>query len=298
MRRWLAAAAVAAVTAALALGGCTGKPAGVDGDLTNNWAALAEAKPFEPEPGTCNAGTVGSGSLASFEPIDCGSDYWVQVVHRGTFTGPTASRGVPPAQTGQDFKAAYAECDRSAKAFLGGEWRAARLALSVVVPTPQAWRGGARWFRCDVGEARSLDDTSLTLRKGSLKDVLAKPSPLTLGCFNPKVGKDRIDEMIAVACATGHHAEFVGIYTAPASSYSSFEGNDTAIHRACLNVVASYAKLPKDSNLQFRTGTIYYYPPEDDWAQGNHGVQCFLWRSDKTLTKSVKATGTKLLPVS
>jgi hypothetical protein len=298
MRRWLAAAAATGAAAALALGGCSGRPAGVDGDLTDDWTALAAAKPFQPEPGTCNAGTVGSGSLASFEPIDCGSEYWVQVVHRGTFSGAAAGRTTPPAEKGSEVKSAYGECDRAAKAFVGGEWRSARLSLTVVFPTPQAWKGGARWFRCDVGETRSLDDTSLTLRTGSLEDVLAKPSPLALGCFNPTAGKNRIEEMVAVTCTKGHHAEFVGIYTAPDAAYTSFERNDIAIHQACLKVVATYAKLPKDGTLQYRTGTIYYYPPEDDWAQGNRGVQCFMWRSDRTLTRSVKGAGAKLLPVS
>ena len=166
-----------------------------------------------------------------------------------------------------------------------------------MLSSPEAWSSGTRWFRCDLSEVLSLDDTSLTQRNGSLEGALRKATPLRHTCYNPKLTGNDVDEMVPVACGKAHRSEFVGIYTATDRSYSAFRANDRRIHEGCLDVVASFAKLPNDGNLQYRAGTIYYFPQEDEWERGNRGVKCFLWRSDRTFTKSVKGGGTRMLPV-
>ncbi|WP_374709229.1 septum formation family protein [Micromonospora sp. AKA38] len=42
------------------------------------------------------------------------------------------------------------ECDAKATAFVGGDWRGARLTVQVAPPSPGGWQGGSRWFRCDI----------------------------------------------------------------------------------------------------------------------------------------------------
>ena len=62
--------------------------------------------------------------------------------------------------------------------------------------------------------------------------------------------------------------------------------DDSGPSTRLLNVVAAYAKLPKDGNLAFRTGTIYYYPTAAEWRPGNRGVKCFPWDGSRTYTRS------------
>lgn len=296
MRRWLAAVALMAA-AALAAAGCSSPPAGVDGDLVDDWKPLAEAKAFVPAVGVCHATVVESGYLANYRPVDCAGAHMTQTAYVGTFSGAAAEAPAPVAVGTPQYRAAFAQCDKEAAAFLGGNWRTARLTVTLVLSSPEAWAGGTKWYRCDVSEVQSLDDTSLTPRSGSLKGALTKASPLTHTCFNPRLAGDDVEEMVPVACGKKHRSEFVGIYTATEDTYAAFRRNDRRTHEGCLSVVASYAKLPKDGNLQYRAGTIYYFPQEDEWNRGNRGVKCFLWRSDRTFTASVKGAGTRVLPV-
>ena len=43
--------------------------------------------------------------------------------------------------------------------------------------------------------------------------------------------------------------------------------------------------MPNNSDLQYRAGTIFYHPYEQEWQNGNRGVQCFLWLDDRNLTR-------------
>lgn len=297
MRRWLSLTTVG-VVATLALTGCL-NAAGVDGELTDDWAEVSEPVLFIPEVDTCHGGFHAVGYLSSYRPVDCDKTYEVQTLHLGTFTGEHANRETPPPAGSAGYRAAYDECTVKVNQALGADWRSARLKMALVLPSPYGWTGGARWFRCDVGEIRSLDDADLIMRKGSLKGALTPAdNKLSYGCFKPKLTNDRIEAMTPVPCSTKHRAEFVGIWTAPDTSYQRFQDNSAQAHNGCRKVVASYVKVPDDGNLRYRTGTIIYYPDEEEWKVGERGVQCFLWLSSRDLTRSLKGAGTKGLPIN
>ncbi|MGI5521950.1 septum formation family protein [Micromonospora sp. CA-259024] len=296
MRRWLAAfAGGAALT--LALAGC-GTPAGVDRDLIDDWPAPVAAQQFVPEAGVCHHSSQQVGFLSGYNPMACAEEHRVETMHVGTLTGPGAERSTPPKLGSVGMRAAQAACDTEVTKAVGADWRSGRLGLTVVLPSPQAWAGGARWYRCDVTEIASIDDTAVAPRTGSLRGALAGAAPPAYRCFDPKLIKEEIDEMVPVSCTAKHHAEFVGVWKAPDISYDEFNRTIKRTHRACQTVIAKYAKVPDNAQLEFRAGTIYYQPYEDEWKNGNRGVQCFLWISDRALTRSMKNAGTKGLPVT
>jgi len=295
MRRWRTAVAVG-VTAALALAGC-GAPAGVDRDLADDWAAFPAAQAFVPESGVCHPTIQDVGYLSGYNPVDCTASHRSETLHVGTLSGPEAKQSAPPRAGSAGMRAAHAECDRQVSKAVGADWRSGRLHLSVIFPSAPAWSGGARWFRCDLSEVTSLDDGSVTARATSLRNALAPGSPLALGCFNPKLSKDDIEEMQPVACTAKHHAEFVGVYQFPDITYAAFTRDPQRAHKACRGLIAKYVKVPNNSDMQYRSGTIIYHPLEDEWKNGDRGVQCFLWLSDRTLTKTLKGAGSKALPV-
>ena len=89
----------------------------------------------------------------------------------------------------------------------------------------------------------------------------------------------------------------VGVRIAPNTSYATFEKSDDRIHQGCTGLIASFAKVPDNGDMRYRVGSIYYYPQEAEWKAGNRGVQCFLWVSDRDLTRSMKGAGNGGLPV-
>ncbi len=295
MRRWWTATAVG-VTAVLALAGCGG-PGGVDRDLSDDWPALPAAKAFVPEAGACHATVQDVGYLSGYNPIDCTVSHRAETLHVGTLTGPDADRSAPPRAGSTGMRTARAECDQQATKAIGADWRSGRVILSVVFPSALAWTGGARWFRCDVSEVASLDDASITPRTATLRGALKPGSPLAFGCFTPKLVKDDIEEMRPVACTAKHHAEFVGVYQFPDVPYAQFQRSSERMHKSCRSLVAKYVNVPDNSDMQYRAGTIVYHPLEEEWKNGNRGVQCFLWLSNRALTRSVKGAGSKGLPV-
>ncbi|MEU5907416.1 septum formation family protein [Micromonospora sp. NPDC047527] len=296
MRRWLTAV-VGGAAVAMVLAGC-GAPAGVDRDLTDDWPSPVAAQQFVPTAGVCHHSSQQVGFLSGYNPMDCGESHRVETMHVGTLTGPGADRATPPLPGSVGMRAAQDACETEVSKAVGADRRTGRLTLTVVLPSAPAWAGGARWYRCDVAEIASIDDTAVDLRTGSLRGALTGAAPLAYRCFNPKLVKDEVEEMVPVSCTAKHHAEFVGIWQAPDISYTEFNRATKRTHRACQSLTAKYAKVPDNSQLDFRVGSIYYQPYEEEWKNGNRGVQCFLWISDRDLTRSMKNAGTKGLPVT
>lgn len=295
MRRWLSGVA-AAGAAVLALAGC-GSPAGVDGDLVDDWEPVGQPTVFVPEAGTCHPRLQEVGYLSTYRPVACDRLHQAETAYVGSFVGADAERaGLPPAGS-SPMRAAYRDCDARVSAFVGADWRSGRLAVVVVAPSRHGWTGGARWYRCDVAEIDGLDNAEFVDRTGSLNGALRGPSALRHGCFAPTVRRQDVQAMVAVVCTRPHRAEFAGVYLAPDGPYDVFDRDAGRIHRGCYAVIARFAEVPNDSRIDERVGSIYHYPSESEWKAGNRGVQCFLWMKDRALTRSVKAAGTRGLPL-
>lgn len=293
---------MAAVLSAVLLiaGGC-GMPGGVDGDLTNGWAAMAAATGFEPVAGTCHGANYDPvGARATYDEIDCTLPHRTETVYVGTYPAPAADSDEPPIDGSAGAKAAYQACDEKTSTYVGGPWRNARLWIGVTHPTDAAWAGGARWFRCEVLQLASVeDDAGLVERSGTLQGALANgASDLLLGCYAVTVdGNGKIGTMPAVPCTGKHNAEFVGVWTAKNLDYPSNDAGWAKFHDGCRGLIATYAGVPNDKDLQFRTGVVSLPGDEAVWQLGDYGVRCYLWLDGVELTAPVKGKGVKSLPV-
>lgn len=292
-RRWMAATGALAML--LAGAGCTATPPGVDGNLTNGWAAIGTPTPFRPAGHACHSEVGPSGGQQEYAPVDCAGPHLAETYHLGTLTGSAAGAEVPDSGSPAG-RTAYRECSTAATAFVGAPWRTGRLGLWVVWPSSAAWSGGARWFRCDLVQTE-LDGTAVN-RKGSLARGLAGRAPLRLGCFNPSVHGGSVSTMAPVGCQSRHRAEFAGVWPAPDVSYERLAGDDARTAKGCRGVIAAYAGVPDDADMKYRSGWISYNPTRGEWQQGERGVRCFLWFSDRQLTRSMKGAGKAGLPVS
>ncbi|WP_433687371.1 septum formation family protein [Micromonospora carbonacea] len=295
MRRALTSVCVALV-AAVVLAGCGG-PAGVDGDLTDDWAAPGPAGPFTPAAGVCQvADFVDVLPLPAYAPVDCALPHRVETVHVGAFP---ADRAAPPGSGSPELRAPFAECDTRATAYVGDDWRAGRLRLAVAVPSKTGWTSGARWYRCDLTEVSTAEAGAVPVtRTGSLRGALKGPSPLRLGCQRSEnVGRRGAQVLKPVECATRHDAEFVGVWKAPDEPYPARDADWLPFYAGCRTVLARYAGVPDDDDLRFRSGLVVRPPGAGRWRVGDRGVRCYLWLSDRTVTASLKGAGPTGLPV-
>jgi hypothetical protein len=293
---------ISAVTGALLLAGC-GNPGGVDGDLTNHWAVMGAPSGFAPNSDTCHlANFAEAGSRSTYEEVDCQLKHRTETVYVGTYPSPAADADTPPEDGSAGAREAYRTCDLKTTEFVGGAWRTARLWVGVTHPSAAAWSGGARWFRCEVLEISSIeDDGGLVQRIGSLKDALKQASsaaPLLLTCYGIQTDSNGgIESMPAVGCTTKHNSEFVGIWYATSLAYPEKDADWAKFHDGCRKLIATYAAVPNDADLQYRTGVVSLPGGDDVWAEGDKAVRCYLWLDGSTLTKSLKGAGVAGLPV-
>ena len=288
------------MSAVLITAGC-GLPRGVDGDLTNEWGEMVPATGFEPTADTCHAATFNPvGPRATYEEVDCELRHRTETVYVGTYQAPAADADAPPAESSAGARAAYRTCDEKTTGYLGGKWRTARIWIGVTHPTAAAWTGGARRFRCEAGEISSIeDDGGLVQRSGSLRDALAgKASDLSLTCYAIATeSSGAIASMPGVDCKAKHNAEFVGVWLAKDLSYPRNDATWTKFHAGCRKLVASFAGVPNDRDLQYRAGVVSLPGSADVWRLGDRGVRCYLWLDGAALTSSLKGKGPKSMPV-
>ncbi len=284
---------VAALVAGAVLTGCATD--GLDGDLTDDWAALPPAGPFTPAAEVCQvADFTPTVALDGYDPVGCDLPHRVETVHVGTFT---VDRATPPALGSAELRTAFADCDTRASSYVGDNWRAGRLRLAVALPTDPGWAAGSRWYRCDLTELTTVEAAAqVVTRTGSLRDALKGSSVLRLGCQRT-VGGSRVQKLTPVDCGTPHDAEFVGVWSAPERPYPTRNADWAPLYAGCNSVLARYVGVPDDAILRFRSGVVVRPPGAGRWAVGDRGVRCYLWLSDRTVAVSLKGAGPAGLPV-
>lgn len=290
-RRKIVLAAIA-LMAAVGVAGC-GLPAGVDGKLTNAWAAPPTPQLVEAKAGDCVV-TRAEQTTPHDNPITiCTNTHHREIVHVGTFTGAAAALAVPPRikenATGAEAAAqatAYAECSKQASAYLGRPWYSIHLDLFVVLPTDRAWQAGRKWFRCELQEVDWYSNNPKA-RTSSLKG-----NAFPVSCIN-FTG----DEAKEVPCTTKHNGEFVGGFDATSATPPKTDKQYEAYHKRCRDLIGAYIGVAR-SRVQYVTGTYLWYEHDDEyWSSGRRGMLCFIWLGEKKyMTGSAKGKGGRNLP--
>ena len=278
-------AAILAGALLLTVAGCGDRPAGIDGDLTDGWRPMPAAQQFRPAAGTCHADLVDNGAADQYVPVPCAGPHRAETVAVADLTGAaglaTPKDGLPKA---------YAECSRRTTALLGADWRTGWLIMQPVLPGRNAWSGGARWFRCDVGEVSPVDG-ALVDRSKSLRAA----APPWMACADPKIDGDQVTEMHPVACAGRHKAEFAGLYQAKRARSADLTAAE--LERGCGTAIAKFTRIPDDNNVQYRVGWLGFPPDDTAWQLGDRAVRCFLWLNGEPMTGSYRNAGSKKLKI-
>lgn len=279
-------AALVALSAAFALAGCAGQPPGVDGNLTNGWPAMPAATIAVPAVGACYlTHYVGTGS-GDVGVVPCATQtHYVETAYVGIFTGADAQRSAPPATDSPALPGAYAQCQKGAADYLGGDWHSAYLALGIVVPETAAWRGGARWFRCDLIHYSDLFEVAV-VDHGVLKGDLAGPRTTAIGCLSTIVDKttQAVIGSTPVDCGQPHAAEFAGTFTAPDVPYpTGATEQEKMLSAGCGSVVATFLGLPPTEQWQNPSvGRWAMGWTQARWALGDRTTRCFAYAFTKS----------------
>ncbi|MCP2325832.1 hypothetical protein HDA40_004339 [Hamadaea flava] len=284
MRRWIATVALAGA-AVLGLTGC-GLPDGVDGNLTDQWAALPAPDGFTPSADTCHSAYAATGYRSSYQPVDCAQSHMTETVYVGTDDALTS----PPKSGTAEYLKLARTCETKVNEFVGGDWHDGKLWFGLTLPTAAAWTGGAHWYRCELITLEQVFGEETT-HTGSLKGELTKPgSPIRLGCFSYASGKS----VTPVACTAKHNAEYVGSIVVAGFAAAN---DRTKMIKACHQRIAAYVGMKYSSDMKYRTGVFWDPMTAAEFADGDHKVRCYAWFSPDTKTKSIKGAGAKALPI-
>jgi hypothetical protein len=288
--RWVTVLALVLATAA----GCGRVPAGADRNLVDDWSMLGEAKVPVPEVGDCWS----TDTSEVYDIVDvpggvvqapCENSHVIETAYVGQFTGAQADADRVPSL--DQLADQYKVCDEETAKYLGAAWANGRLRLLVYPPTSGQWKGGARFFRCDVAALRT-EAGLLDPRKETLKGTLQAGGSMLLGCTNQVGTKESWSDLTPTACTAAHDTEFVGVITAAIGTYPADDkAMDTAYSDKCWAQVRAFTGSP-DSVLDKADVRYGYWMMADknEWKAGLRTARCYVMLPKK-VTRSLKNIG-------
>jgi hypothetical protein len=290
---------VAVVLAAAGLAGCQAaggrKPAGT--------VASASPSPMPPAVGACyqapaevNAREAGVQGLAK---VACDQPHVLETYHVGQFPADVAALATMPQTYQPASRAAFADCEAKAKDHLGDDWFTGRVYLVYSRPTITEWDAGARYYRCDLAEVKTIVKPVMVARTGSVRDGLRGARPLASTCHD-KVNDASIgfQDLTAVDCAGPHDAEFAGVFaTADEVPPLTTDAQETAGRAQCNKLVAAYLGGTPD---EMQVSSMFWGWNSTDWARGDKRVRCYAanYKGEPKLKGSVKGIGNRKPPTA
>jgi hypothetical protein len=291
---------VLALSAVLALAGCSSAPTVGDGSLGVDWAVLPSPSVPVPLVGVCSAGSAGQ-QVAWHLPflgtptVACTDPHLSETYHVGTFPADvdTDPNTVPSPGTAR-FRFAYTTCSEQTAAYLGRGFQTSRLAMVPVMPTERQWAGQARWFRCELMEIAGLDRT-IVERTASLRGALQPGGPLATTCAATTLNPTRtvVLTVAFTSCDAEHDVELTGAYAAPDGDYPGRQALAQLSTDGCQSAGASYVGVstsvlltPGSAAFTFATEIT-----EEMWSVGERTASCFYGSLSERRTGSVQDLG-------
>jgi len=257
----------------------------VDGDLADDWRPLPAAQPFVPLPGCHQQAADDSATMADTAVVDCKTEHESETIYVGQLTGGIAESRDLPLPSNPGLAGAYTECSGRADALLGLSWVGFRLALRLILPSADAWHGGARWYACDLVEPEVVESETLRSRTAALQADTA----IALRCLQTSVTGNTA-HLSELDCARPHNTEYVGSFTATASQPPVSQADWKPYHDRCKALVGSYLGISY-GQVEDRYSDVAG-PVSDNFAAGQRGVRCYLWLGKTTMSGSAKGRKT------
>jgi serine/threonine protein kinase len=180
----------------------------------------------------------------------------------------------------------YAQCETAAEKFLGAAWRTRYTMLVLSLPSTDAWRQGATWYRCDLAAsdvtARETVEVTGTL-KGNAK-------PIT--CLSFTYQGTAVDDIKPSDCTAPHHGELAGLIRLPDPDKTG-GALVTDLTNRCAPVVLRFLGSSRIAN------ELTYWFIHDDTAALDRNVLCVVAidQDRGTLVRSLQGIGAGAIPV-
>ena len=113
-------------------------------------------------------------------------------------------------------------------------------------------------------------------------------------CFDLPTGVETVKDVQHHPCNEAHTAELVGLFEYPGKSGDSYPAKGvlrTYAETQCVPAFHSYTGRDPMTDPLLTLG--WMYPTEDGWKNGDHGVNCYLGRTDDgPMTQSYRTATT------
>ena len=223
---------------------------------------------------------------------DCLRPHKAETVYVGSFTGADEQRMSPPPVLGPARAAAYAGCRRGAVDYLGDDYHLGMLRLDLVLPTPEAWAGGARWYRCEIVRFADALGERVDPGGGSVKDGLRGNRDIALTCYTRIDNSDGTDEANLSACNLPHNSELAGLYTAPDIPWPADETTrDNMAFKGCDPVVGGYLGFTGGHDESPYLGYAIGLFDQLQWELGDRTIRCSVIGLKNNSPNNVRFTG-------
>ena len=200
--------------------------------------------------------------------VDCSEEHTAETFAVGSFPrGVAAGEEVGSPRLGQYI---YDACNRRFQNFLGGdESSAMRSTLTWVWfrPSEEAWKQGARWYRCDVVGGGEQSEELLNLPETAEGLLSGRPDDAWMTCVNgPTVaGSEKIP------CTEPHNWRAVTTIVVGDEDdpYPGDAKVETRTRTYCADSVRAWLNYPVD----YEFGYTWFHEP--DWEAGNRRSICW-----------------------
>jgi hypothetical protein len=288
-RRRVLIAAIVAV-GVLAVAGCFGLVRMLSGGTPSAGDPTASVDiRAVPAVGTCfvaeGSSTFNSGAERA-ERVACDREHTLETIASGPVDASASPE--PPAITSPVARDLYARCETAARGFLGVPWRTTYTMLALSLPSPDAWKQGATWYRCDLASSDLVAQETTFGVTGTLK---GKAKPIT--CLSFTYEGTTLGDIQPSDCTAPHHGEFAGLVRLPDDDLGA-DALRTDLSNRCRPVVLRFL----DSN-RIANELTYWFIYDDGANALDRNVLCLVAidQNRGTVVGSLRGLGEGAVPV-
>jgi serine/threonine protein kinase len=288
-RRGLVTAILVAVTV-LGVSGCLVLSQLLPGSTSSSGDPTASIDVLAvPAVGTCYVTPVSSKFnpvAEQAQPVACEEQHRLETIASGKIDAAADSE--PPPLASQVVHDLYVECETAAQLFLGTPWRTTYTMLVLSLPSTDAWRQGATWYRCDLAASDiSAQETTVQVT-GTLK---GNAKPIT--CLSFSYQGTAVKGIQPSDCAARHHGEFAGLIRLPDSDKTG-DALVTDLTNRCAPVVLGFLGSSRIANE-----LTYWFVNDNTVHTLDRNVLCVVAidQDRGTLVGSLRGIGAGAIPV-
>ena len=182
----------------------------------------------------------------------------------------------------------YARCETAAEEFLGAPWRTTYTMLVLSLPSSDAWRQGATWYRCDLASSDIVAQKTAFSVTGTLKGT-AKP----ITCLSFTYQGTALGDIQPSDCTAPHNAEFAGLIRMPDTDLTAYALRTDLTNR-CKPVVLEFLDSSRLANE-----LTYWFIRDDTVNALDRNVLCVVAiNQDRgTVVGSLRGIGSGAIPI-